>query len=122
MCAHCHPASLAWAVSVLWVPLEAHLDTKVQVHIVNEGGVARRGEAAGKGCVIKQDSTWSSWDPIPLGQCGPWPPVTPQSVGRTLSMSKGSAATRKGWQLGNLPGNGGQSVADPGQAAVLPLH
>lgn len=40
----------------LWVSLEGHLETKVQVHIVNEGGEAgrrarrgRRGSAAGKG-------------------------------------------------------------------------
>lgn len=55
-------------------------------------GVARRRGAANKKCVIKQVTTVGNWDQILLGTVGAsvehGPHITPQSLGRALSMTR----------------------------------
>lgn len=78
VCACYYPVPLSWRVSVS-LSLEAWLKTKLQVYTVNVGGearkhqqrgVARRGEAANKGCIIKQVIAVGNWDQILLGTLG----------------------------------------------------
>lgn len=73
-----YPVPPSWTVSVS-LSLEAWLETKLQVCTVNVGGearkhqqreLARRGEAANKGCIIKQVTTAGNWDQILLATLG----------------------------------------------------